>query len=215
MCSSDLAMLGWVKALRAGLSAPRAAHALETIERNGRSQAKLIEELVDVSQVVTGRMRLDLRPVDLPAIVLASLETVRPAAEAKGVRLETRLDAAVPVVAGDADRLRQVTWNLLSNAVKFTPAGGQVELRLERRDGHVDLVVRDTGRGIPRASLPHVFDRFWQEHGTASRRSGSLGLGLAMARHLIELHGGTVSVASDGEGRGATFVVTRPLEAEG
>jgi PAS domain S-box-containing protein len=204
-------MLGWVAVLKTGAAGERAARALETIERSGRAQAKLIEDLVDVSRIVTGRMRLDLRLVDLPAAMGAALETIRPTADAKGVRLEAWLDPTAAPVAGDADRLQQVAWNLLSNAVKFTPAGGLVRIRLERREDDVQLVVHDTGRGISPEFLSHVFERFRQEDVAISRRTGGLGLGLAIVRHLVELHGGTVAAASKGEGQGATFAVTLPL----
>ena len=148
--------------------------------------------------------------VDLPAVLRGALDTIRPTADAKGVRIEAWLDPTAGPVAGDADRLQQVAWNILSNAVKFTPTGGLVQIRLERRDDDV-RVVRDTGRGISREFLPFVFERFRQEDSAASRRTGGVGLGLAIVRHLLELHGGTVAVASDGEGRGAEFTITLPL----
>jgi CheY-like chemotaxis protein/two-component sensor histidine kinase len=204
-------MLGWVAVLKTGVSGERAARALETIERSGRAQAKLIEDLVDVSRIVTGRMRLDLRLVDLPAVIRAAIDTIRPTADAKGVRLEAWLDPMAAPVAGDADRLQQVAWNLLSNAVKFTPSSGLVRIRLERREDDIQLVVHDTGRGISPEFLPYVFERFRQEDLAVSRRTGGLGLGLAIVRHLVELHGGTVAAASRGEGRGAAFSVTLPL----
>jgi PAS domain S-box-containing protein len=205
------AMLGWVSVLKAGASGERASRALETIERSGRAQAKLIEDLLDVSRIVTGGMRLDLRLVDLPAVIREALDTIRPTAEVKGVRLAAHVDPTAGPVAGDADRLQQVAWNLLSNAVKFTPAGGSVEICLERRADDVRFVVRDTGRGIVADFLPFVFERFRQADSSVSRRTGGLGLGLAIVRHLVELHGGTVAVASDGEGHGAEFTITLPL----
>ncbi len=204
-------MLGWVSVLKTGVTGERAARALETIERSGRVQAKLIEDLLDVSRVVTGKMRLDLKLTELPAIVRQAVDTILPTADAKGIRLEAHLDPTAGPVAGDADRLQQIAWNLLSNAVKFTPPGGRVEVRLERREENVCLVVRDTGRGIAREFLPCVFERFRQAESATSRRTGGLGLGLAIVRHLTELHGGSVAVASDGEGHGATFTVTLPL----
>jgi signal transduction histidine kinase/ActR/RegA family two-component response regulator len=205
------AMLGWVSVLKTGAAGERAARALETIERSGRAQAKLIEDLLDVSRIVSGGMRLDLRLVDLPGVIREALDTIRPTAEVKGVRLVAHVDASAGPVAGDADRLQQVAWNLLSNAVKFTPAGGHVEACLERRDDEVRFVVRDTGRGIAADFLPFVFERFRQADTSVSRRTGGLGLGLAIVRHLVELHGGAVGVASAGEGQGAEFTITLPL----
>jgi PAS domain S-box-containing protein len=205
------AMLGWVSVLKTGATGDRATRALDTIERSGRAQAKLIEDLLDVSRIVTGGMRLDLRLVDLPAVIREAVDTIRPTADVKGVRLEARLDPTAGPVAGDADRLQQIAWNLLSNAVKFTPAGGLVEVCLERRDDDVRLAVRDTGRGISAEFLPFVFERFRQADSAVSRRTGGLGLGLAIVRHLVELHGGAVAVASNGEGRGAEFAITLPL----
>jgi len=204
-------MLGWVEVLKMGVTGDRAARAVATIERSGRAQAKLIDDLLDVSRVVGGRMRLDLCLVDVTPIVRAALDAIRPTAEAKGVRLEPRLESAGCTVAGDADRLQQIAWNLLSNAVKFTPEGGTVRIILARRRRDVRLVVEDTGRGIPADLVPFVFERFWQADAARSRRSSGLGLGLAIVRHLVELHGGEVAAASAGEGRGATFSVTLPL----
>jgi len=205
------AMLGWVAVLKTGATGNRAARALDTIERSGRAQAKLIEDLLDASRMITGKLRLDLRLVDLPSIIRQGIETIRPTAEAKGVRLEARLDPSAGPVVGDADRLQQIAWNLLSNAVKFTPAGGSIRIELDRGDVDVRLTVRDTGRGITAAFLPFIFERFWQAESAESRRSGGLGLGLAIVRHLVEMHGGSVAAASEGEGRGATFTVTMPL----
>jgi PAS domain S-box-containing protein len=204
-------ILGWVNVLKAGASGDKAAAAVQAIERSGRAQAKLIEDLLDVSRVITGQMRLDLRLVDLPAVLRQAVDTIRPTAGTKGVRLDVHLDETAGPVAGDVDRLQQIAWNLLSNAVKFTPSGGTVELRLQRRAIDVCLTVRDTGRGIPPAFLPYVFERFRQAERADSRRTGGLGLGLAIVRHLTELHGGAVAVASEGEGHGATFTVTLPL----
>lgn len=205
------AMLGWVNVLKTGVTGERAARALETIERSGRVQAKLIEDLLDVSRVITGQMRLDLRLVDLPSLMRQALDTIRPTAEAKAVRIEAHLDPSAGPVAGDADRLQQIAWNLLSNALKFTPTGGFVEVCLERRELDVRLVVRDTGQGISPAFLPFIFDRFRQADRAESRRMRGLGLGLAIVRHLVELHGGTVAAASVGQGQGATFTCTFPL----
>ena len=204
------AIMGWVTALRRGVGGERASQAIETIERSGRMQAKLIEDLLDASRMSTGQVRLELRAVDLPAVLSQAADVIRPTADVKGVNLVTRLDTNAPIV-GDPDRLQQIAWNLLSNAVKFTPAGGTVELALERGDGGVRFVVHDTGSGIARDFLPFVFQRFRQHDRVEGRRTGGLGLGLAIARHLVELHGGSIAATSDGEGRGATFTVTLPL----
>jgi PAS domain S-box-containing protein len=204
-------ILGWVSVLKAQASPEQAARAVATIERSGKIQAKLIEDLLDVSRIVSGRMRLDFRLVDLPAIMREALESIRPTADAKGVVVHSEIDASAGPVAGDTDRLHQVAWNLLTNAVKFTPAGGSVEVRLTRRDDDVQLVVRDTGCGIGPEFLPFVFERFRQAEAVTSRRTGGLGLGLAIVRHLVELHGGEVRVESDGAGCGATFTITLPF----
>ncbi|HEU4410745.1 MAG TPA: PAS domain-containing protein [Polyangiaceae bacterium] len=206
------AMLGWLQMLRAGgLAPPQQEHALATVERNARAQAQLVEDLLDVSRIVSGKLRLEVAPVDLAAVVEQALESARPAANAKGVRLETAAPAGPCVVTGDAARLQQIVWNLLSNAVKFTPEGGRVEVRLGHEGAHAVLRVADTGRGIEPDFLPHVFERFRQAEGGATRRVGGLGLGLAIVRHLAEMHGGTVGAESEGEGRGATFTVRLPL----
>ncbi len=176
-----------------------------------RLQGKLIDDLLDVSRMAAGQLHVDLRPLVLAEAVEAAVDLVRPEAAAKGVRLDIVLDSGGAVVAGDPDRLQQIAWNLLVNAVKFTPASGVVQVRLACADGHAELVVRDTGRGIPAAFLPHVFERFRQAEPVATRGKGGLGLGLAITRHLVELHGGRVDVASDGEGAGSTLTVTLPL----
>jgi len=208
------AMLGWTVLLRSnpgdGETAPRA---LAAIERNARAQLRLIEDLLDVSRMVAGKMRIEVQQVHLAPIVEAALDAVRPAAEAKGVHLEAALDGRAPTVAGDAGRLQQVAWNLLSNAVKFTPAGGRVTVRLQPTNLDVQIVVEDTGQGIPADVLPHVFERFRQAESGATRSSGGLGLGLAIVRQLVELHGGSVEALSDGPGRGATFVIRLPRPA--
>jgi PAS domain S-box-containing protein len=206
------AMLGWARMLRADkLDGATSARALEAIERNAKSQAQLIEDLLDVSRIISGKLRLDVRSVELPLVIEAAIDAVRPAAEAKQIRLQTVLDPRAGPVAGDSDRLQQVVWNLLSNAVKFTPKGGRVQVRLERINSHVEVTVSDTGKGISADFLPYLFDRFRQEDGTPSRKYGGLGLGLAIVRHLSELHGGTVSAESAGEGQGAAFRVSLPL----
>jgi PAS domain S-box-containing protein len=216
------AVLGWAVMLRGGqLDGAAAARALDAIERNARAQSQLIEDLLDISRIVTGKLRLDVRPVDLVAVIEAALDAVRPAADAKGIALQAVLDPRAGPLVADADRLQQVVWNLLSNAIKFTPGGGHVEVRLEPRDGAVDIVVSDTGQGISPALLPHVFDRFRQADSTTTRQHGGLGIGLALVRHLVELHGGTVHADSPGLGGGSSFTVRLPLspppghEAEG
>jgi signal transduction histidine kinase/CheY-like chemotaxis protein len=205
------AVLGWTRMLRSGqLNAERTHHALEVIERNARSQAGLIEDLLDISRIIAGKLHLNLRPVDLGAVVRATLDEMRHAAEIKHVELHDRIETTGRVT-GDADRLRQVVMNLLSNAVKFTPAGGRVDVSLDRADSQMVLTVRDTGIGIDPAFLPHVFDRFRQADSTSTRAHGGMGLGLAIVRHLVELMGGSVYADSLGEGQGATFTVKLPL----
>jgi PAS domain S-box-containing protein len=207
------AMLGWVQLLRSGrLPGEKQGRALETVERNARMQAQLIEDLLDVSRIVTGKLRLEVGPMELADAVREALEVVRPAAEAKGVRLSAELDAAASPFLGDPQRLRQVVWNLLSNAVKFTPGGGQVDVVLRREGPSAVIQVRDTGRGIAPGFLPHVFERFRQAEGGPTRSFGGLGLGLAIVRLLVELHGGRVEASSEGEGRGATFTVWLPAQ---
>jgi PAS domain S-box-containing protein len=206
------AVLGWSKLLKSDRFDPQsAARALEAIERNAAAQARLIDDLLDVSRVITGKLRLDVRRVELLPVIEAAAESVRPAAEARGVRLDLRLDPAAGPVSGDADRLRQVVWNLLSNAIKFTPGGGSVSVSLGREGAHAELTVADTGAGIAPEFLPHVFDRFRQADGRITRQHGGLGLGLAITRHLVEIHGGTVEAESPGHGAGATFRVRLPL----
>jgi signal transduction histidine kinase/CheY-like chemotaxis protein len=206
------AVLGWIHILRGGqLDYTASTHALEIIERNARSQNQLIEDLLDVSRIITGKLRLDVRRVDPMSIIEAAIEAVLPAAEAKEIRVQKVLDTAVSSISGDPSRLQQVIWNLLSNAIKFTPRGGRVQVRLERVESHIEISVSDSGEGIKQEFLPFVFDRFRQADGTSARRFGGLGLGLAIVRHLVELHGGTVEATSDGDGMGASFVVRLPL----
>ncbi|HJQ31088.1 MAG TPA: PAS domain S-box protein [Pyrinomonadaceae bacterium] len=206
------AILGWAHMLRTGQYAfdARAGAALETIERNARAQAQIIEDLLDVSRIITGKLRLDVRAVAPDSFIDAAVEAVRPAAEAKGVRVQKLMDAGLVSVSGDPVRLQQVVWNLLSNAIKFTPSGGRVQIRMERAGSQIEIAVGDTGAGIAPDFLPHVFDRFRQADGRTTRRHGGLGLGLAIVRHLVELHGGTVRAESEGEGHGSTFTVTLP-----
>ncbi|HMQ32716.1 MAG TPA: GAF domain-containing protein [Chloroflexaceae bacterium] len=187
------------------------ARTVEKMVRSAKAQAQLIEDLLDISRIVSGKLRLDARSLGLAGVVRAALDTVRPAADAKGLALQLELAQDTGPVIGDAGRLQQVVWNLLSNAVKFTPTGGAIAVRLEQVGPIVQLTVSDTGQGIAPDFLPYVFDRFRQADGTANRAYGGLGLGLAIVRHLVELHGGSVQAASDGEGRGATFTVRLPL----
>lgn len=204
-------ILGWVKLLRQGhLDEATITRGLNTIERNAKVQGQLIEDLLDVSRIVAGRLSVQLHTVDLSAVIDLAIDAVRPAAEARSVSIKTNLEADVDV-AGDPYRLQQIVWNLLSNAIAFTPEGGRIEIRLERRDANAVVSVRDTGRGIARQFLPHIFDRFRQADSTTTRRHGGLGLGLAIVRHLVEIHGGTIEAESAGEGHGATFTVTLPL----
>ncbi|HEU4434263.1 MAG TPA: ATP-binding protein, partial [Pyrinomonadaceae bacterium] len=206
------AILGWTRMLRLGqLSAEEHAKALDTIERNARAQAQLIDDLLDVSRIVTGKLRMDVRPSDPTSFIDAAVEAVRPAAEAKGVRLQKVMDSGTVAIPGDPVRLQQVVWNLLSNAIKFTPRGGHVQIRSERVNSHLEIVVSDTGQGIASDFLPHVFDRFRQADQKTSRQHGGMGLGLAIVRHLVELHGGTVRASSAGVGQGATFTVQLPI----
>jgi len=206
------AILGWSQILQThNLDASETNKALDTITRSARAQNRLINDLLDVSRIITGKLRLDIRAVDLPGVISAAVDAARPAAEAKNLRLQTLIDPQAELILGDPDRLQQVVWNLLSNAVKFTPKEGRVQIRLERINSHVEIVISDTGKGIEPEFLPYVFDRFRQSDGSMTRRHGGLGLGLAIVRQLVELHGGTVSVSSAGEGQGATFTVTLPL----
>jgi PAS domain S-box-containing protein len=205
------AMRGWLSLLNsAKLSETQAAHAREVIDRNIVAQTQLVEDLLDISRIVSGRMRLNVLPVALDAIVNAALDSLRLAAEAKGLVLEASNLSGSAQVAGDPDRLQQIVWNLLSNAIKFTPRGGRVNVELRRTDAHVELEVADSGQGISADFLPHVFDRFRQGDSTTTRPVGGLGLGLAIVRHLTELHGGTVTAASEGEGLGARFTLALP-----
>ena len=206
------AILGWSQLLRSDkLNEADRPRALEVIERNARAQVKLIDDLLDVSRIITGKLRLDVRMVNLAAVVEAAVDALRPTAEAKAIRLQVLLDPLAGPVSGDTDRLQQVVWNLLSNAIKFTPKGGRVQVRLERINSHVEVTVSDSGNGINAEFLPHVFERFRQADGRTTRAHGGLGLGLAIVRQLVELHGGTVHVESGGEGQGATFIVGLPL----
>jgi PAS domain S-box-containing protein len=205
------AMLGWTYMLRSGrLDEPTLTRGLETIERNAKAQAQLIEDLLDVSHIITGKLRLKVDTVELPTVIEAAIDSVRLAAEAKGINIQTFFESRASRVAGDSDRLQQVVCNLLSNAIKFTPRGGQIEVRLESDPSHARITISDTGKGIRPDFLPHVFEQFRQADSTITRSYSGLGMGLAIVRHLVELHGGTVQAESKGEGQGATFTVNIP-----
>jgi len=207
------AILGWARMLETGSMPPEARdRALGVIVRNATVQSQLIEDLLDVSRIVTGKLKLEVRPVMLGPIVEAALDTTRPAGEAKGVRMQSVIDPGAGPVLGDPERLQQVVWNLLSNAVKFTPRGGRVHVSLRPINSHVEIVVSDTGPGISPALLPVIFDRFRQADSSSRRAHGGLGIGLALVRHLVEMHGGSVEAYSPGPGEGSTFTVKLPLQ---
>jgi PAS domain S-box-containing protein len=205
-------ILGWSQMLRGGqLEEKVSALALETIERNARAQSQIIDDILDVSRIITGKLNIDAKPVELINIIEAAVNAASPAASAKNIQIETIFDTPTGFVRGDANRLQQVVWNLLSNAVKFTPQGGRVQIRLQHSATNVLISIKDTGQGISPDFLPHVFERFRQADSTTTRQHGGLGLGLAIVRHLVELHGGTVQAESAGQGAGATFTVSLPL----
>jgi len=205
------AILGYSRMLRSRMmEADKQPRAVEIIERNATALTKIVEDVLDVSRIIAGKIRLNIQPVDLPALLGEAVESIRPATNAKQLRVEVSLNPQAAPISGDIDRLRQIAWNLLSNAVKFTPQGGQVQVRLEPANSHVEVVVSDTGIGIGSDFLPHIFERFRQADSGAARKHGGLGSGLAIARQLVELHGGTIRVASGGEGQGATFRVRLP-----
>ncbi|HSE23879.1 MAG TPA: ATP-binding protein [Pyrinomonadaceae bacterium] len=206
------AILGWARLLQSGrIDQGTAVHALEVIERNAKAQAQLIDDLLDVSRIISGKLRLNLSPVETAPLVEAALDAVRPAADAKGIRLRTNISVHVGPIPGDPDRIQQIVWNLLSNAIKFTPNEGEVFVSVDRDHSNVEITVRDTGLGIRPEFLPFVFDRFRQADSSVTRTHSGLGLGLAIVRHLVELHGGTVHAESDGENQGATFKVCFPV----
>ncbi|MDB5295441.1 MAG: rpfC [Phycisphaerales bacterium] len=208
------AIVGWAQILRGGARGPDDLdQGLATIERNARAQAQIVEDLLDMSRIVGGKVRLDVQQLDLAAVVGEAVQTVRPAADSKGIRVQTLLDPLAGPVSGDPGRLQQVLWNLLSNAVKFTPKGGRVRVVLERVDSHVEVSVVDSGQGIDPEFLPHAFARFRQQDASTTRRHGGLGLGLAIVKELVELHGGSVRVRSGGAGAGSAFTVALPLAA--
>lgn len=207
------AILGWTSLLSTEqLDAATTRKALGIIERNTRVQAQLIEDLLDVSRIVTGKLRLEMKPLSFRAVLNTAVESVRPAAEQSDVRIELALDEDA-TIQGDQARLQQVVWNLLTNAIKFTPQGGWIRITVCRLDDRIRATVTDSGAGISKEFLPYVFDRFRQEDGAATREHAGLGIGLSIVRHLVELHGGTVSACSDGEGKGASFVVEFPIDA--
>ncbi len=206
------AILGWSRMLQTGqLDERMSARALDAIERNAESQNQLIGDLLDFSRIISGKIRLDVGPVDPSSVIEASIDVVSPAADAKGIRLQTVLDPKAGPVSGDPERLQQVMWNLLSNAIKFTPQGGRVQVRLARVNSSVEINVSDTGQGIEAEFLPYVFERFRQADTTTTRRQSGLGLGMAITKHLVELHGGTIRAESPGGGQGTTFTLRLPV----
>ncbi|MBD2541291.1 response regulator [Coleofasciculus sp. FACHB-SPT36] len=206
------AMLGWTSLLRTRkFDAATTARAIETIERNAKAQARLIEDLLDVSRIIRGQLRLTVRSMELIPVIESAINTVRPAADVKNIQVHLLVDTFVGLISGDPDRLQQIIWNLLTNAIKFTPEGGQVQVYLQGDRSHAEISVRDTGEGISAEFLPYVFDRFRQADNSITRSYTGLGLGLAIVRHLVELHGGTVRAESLGTGQGSTFIVKLPL----
>jgi signal transduction histidine kinase/ActR/RegA family two-component response regulator len=206
------AIIGWSHLLRTGrLDEATAARAVETIDRNAKSQAQLIEDILDVSRMITGKLRLNNEPVDIASVINAAIDSVQLAINSKDLKLEITLDPSARHTLGDASRLQQVVWNLLANAIKFTPSGGRIEVKVERAGRNLQIRVSDAGQGIDTDFLPFIFDRFRQADGTTTREHGGLGLGLAIVRHLVELHGGTIKADSAGKGKGATFIINLPL----
>jgi len=205
------AIIGWTHILGRGrLDQNSTRRAIETIERNARAQAQLVEDILDVSRVITGKLQLNIGRVDVAAIINTAIDSVQPAAKSKEIEIEVTLDPSIRHIGADANRLQQVVWNLLSNAIKFTPSGGRVNVCLRRKDQFIQIFVSDNGKGIGPAFLPFIFDRFRQEDASTTRSFGGLGLGLSIVRHLVELHGGTVTAHSTGEGKGATFTISLP-----
>lgn len=208
------AILGWTKVLRSRkVGEQTIMEALATIEQSAEKQKHMIEDLLDVSRIVTGKLRLDVRPVSLGEVIRSAMEVMRPACEAKEIECETELATDADAITGDPPRLEQVIWNIVSNAVKFTPSRGKVRVRLERADPHVRITISDTGKGIDPQHLPHIFNRYWQPADSDKRRAGGLGLGLSLARHVVELHGGTIQAESEGEGKGTKIMITLPYRA--
>ncbi|MGI9065809.1 MAG: hybrid sensor histidine kinase/response regulator [Pyrinomonadaceae bacterium] len=206
------AIIGWSHLLRGGsLDKATASRALETIDRNAKVQAQLIEDILDVSRMITGKLRLNNEPVDIASVINAAIDSVQLAVDSKDIELEVTLDPSARHTLGDSSRLQQVVWNLLSNAIKFTPSGGRIEVKVKRAGRNLKIRVSDSGQGIGPDFLPFIFERFRQADGTTTRQHGGLGLGLAIVRHLVELHGGTITAESAGEGRGSTFIIKLPL----
>jgi CheY-like chemotaxis protein/two-component sensor histidine kinase len=206
------AILGWSQILMGSPDAfEKVQEGLQTIQRNARAQTQMIEDLLDMSRIISGKVRLDVQQLVFGDVVAAAVQSVRPSAEVKGLRLRTVLDPYAGPVAGDANRLQQVVWNLLTNAIKFTPRGGQIQVILERINSHLELSVSDTGEGIAPEFLPHIFERFRQADASTRRRHAGLGLGLSIVKQLVELHGGTVRAKSQGLGQGTTFIILLPV----
>lgn len=206
------AILGWAQIMRLAEADPdMIEQGIDVIERNAKAQARLIEDLIDVSRIVSGKLRLEVATVDPSSVIEETLDVIEFAAKAKSIRIQTVLDPAAGPVSGDFGRLQQVMWNLLSNAVKFTPKGGFVRVRLQRVNSHVEVLVADSGQGIAPELLPYVFERFRQAKGASSQRHGGLGLGMAITKEIVELHGGSIRAQSEGEGKGATFIVSLPV----
>jgi CheY-like chemotaxis protein len=206
------AILGYSRLVQSGMLTPdKHTHALHTVERNATALTQIVEDILDVSRIISGKIRLDVQPVDLPQVVSHAVETILPAAQAKQIRVHTILDPRAAPISGDPDRLQQIVWNLVSNAVKFTPKEGIVQVRLERVNSHVEIIVSDTGIGIAPDFLPHIFERFRQADSGTTREHAGIGLGLAIVRQLVELHGGTIHAASGGRDEGSTFRVRLPL----
>jgi signal transduction histidine kinase/ActR/RegA family two-component response regulator len=207
-------ILGYARLIRADTAnAAQINQLVGIIERNGRMQLQLIEDLLDTARIISGKLGLEVQPVDLVAVINGALDVVRPSAQAKGINIVSDLDTLAGQITGDPDRLQQVVWNLLSNAIKFTPYGGRVEIKLKREDPHIVIVVSDNGKGIEPVFLHHIFERFRQSDMSSARRAGGLGLGLALVKHLAELHGGEIEAGSAGAGCGATFTFRLPLRA--
>jgi signal transduction histidine kinase len=205
------AIQGWTRILMSSQRPEEEARALQTIERNARTQGKIINDLLDMSRIISGKVHLDVQSLHLIDVIETAVATVRQSADAKGIRISQLLDSSIGLVRGDASRLQQVLWNLLSNAVKFTPAGGRIAVVLERVNSHLEIVIEDSGAGIAPELLPHIFDRFWQADSSITRQHGGLGLGLSIVKSLVELHGGSVRVKSPGSGLGSTFIVALPV----
>ena len=208
------AILGWVKMLLVGpIDTATSKRALEVIERNVRIQAKLVEDLLDFSRIISGKLRIKVKPLDPAAVITAAIDVIKPAAEAKRIRIQTILDSSVGLISGDSERLQQVVWNLLSNAVKFTAHEGAIRIELSRGRSQIEISVADTGMGMHKDFLPYIFNRFSQADSSITRAHGGLGMGLAIAKSLVELHGGTISADSPGEGAGSTFTIKLPVSA--